>query len=61
MPAPGQPTPQGVSDSLDALGQQPGAIAIRTASGWSILEPGPLGYVLTSNGPFELPTWQPPS
>jgi len=55
------PTPAGVSASLDVLSQRTGAIAMRTATGWSILEAGPAGWVLTSNGPFELPTWQPPT
>jgi hypothetical protein len=61
MPGPGQPTPQGVSASLDVMSQRAGALAVRTATGWSAIEPGPAGYVLTSNGPFELPTWQPPA
>lgn len=47
--------------SLDALGQRVGTILVRTLDGWSIIEPGPEGYVLTSNGPTALPTWQPPA
>lgn len=53
------PTPQGVSESLDAISQQVGSILVRTLDGWSWIPPGPEGYVLTSNGPANLPTWQP--
>ena len=59
MPGPGKPTPQGVSASLDAISQAKGTILLRTADGWSYLEPGPAGSYLVSNGPGELPTWSP--
>jgi hypothetical protein len=61
MPGPGNPTPQGVSASLDAISQAVGSILIRTTDGWAYLEAGPEGWVLTSNGPAQLPTWQPPT
>lgn len=53
------PTPYGVSKSLDALGTTIGALLVRGPDGWTILAPGPIGYVLTSNGPNAVPSWQP--
>lgn len=55
------PTRAGVSESLDALGQTIGSIIVRAADGWTILEPGPEGYILTSHGPDQLPSWEPPA
>lgn len=59
MPTP-IPTPQAVSKSLDGLGTTIGGIIVRGPDGWLVLAPGPLGYVLTSNGPNTLPSWEPP-
>lgn len=49
-----------VSESLDALGQVVGSILVRGPDGWIALEPGPDGYVLTTHGVGNLPTWEPP-
>lgn len=52
---------QDVSNSLDAIGQSAGQMLIRGPARWEPLEPGPIGYVLSSLGPDELPAWAPPS
>lgn len=53
------PTRFAVSESLDTIGNTIGAILVRGPDGWATIAPGPIGYVLTSNGPDQLPTWQP--
>lgn len=55
-----KPTRYGVSESLDALGDTVGGILVRGPDGWTVLPPGPPGFVLTSNGPNALPSWQAP-
>ncbi len=44
-------TRNAVSESLDVLGIKRGSILVRLENGWLILEPGPAGEVLTSQGP----------
>lgn len=50
---------QDVSTLLDALGFAEGDILVRTEDGWRALEPGPVGYALTSQGPGSTPIWSP--
>jgi hypothetical protein len=55
------PTIEGVRESLDTLGKIVGSILVRGPDGWTVLLPGPEGYVLTTHGENELPTWEPRS
>jgi len=46
-----------ISSLLDTLGITIGDIIVRGASSWQALAPGVNGYVFTSNGSGNLPTW----
>lgn len=59
MPSP-SPSPAYVSEALDSLSQEVGAILIRTREGWVSIPPGPEGWVLTSTGEETPPEWRPP-
>lgn len=48
-----------MSQSLDALGSQKSGILVRGTTWWDVLAPGPAGYVLVSQGPFEPLAWAP--
>lgn len=51
---------QDVSELLDILGYQPGAMLLRQPEGWEVILPGPDGYLLTSEGVDQPPRWLPP-
>jgi hypothetical protein len=44
---------------VDAAGALPGDMFVFEAGVWRKLAAGTAGYVLTSNGPGQIPTWQP--
>lgn len=47
-----------VSQALDVITDQPGAMLVRGLAGWQALLPGSEGYVLTAGPEGELPEWQ---
>lgn len=49
-----------ISALLDTLSTTQGAIVARGASSWQAIAAGTNGFILTSNGPGTLPTWQAP-
>jgi hypothetical protein len=49
---------QKVSNALDLLGAETGALLVRTAGQWQTLPPGQAGSVLTSTGPDNPLTWE---
>ncbi len=51
-----------LSSLLDsAFGATQGAMLYRGSSGWSLLPPGPSGYVLQTGGASAAPSWVPPA
>ena len=48
-----------IQAALDTITTTPGAMLIRTATGWGALVPGPAREVITSNGPSALPDYAP--
>jgi len=46
-----------VSNSLDKLGFETGALLVRGSGQWQTIAPAAAGLVLTSGGPDTLPTW----
>ncbi len=42
---------------LDTITETPGSMLVRTPAGWAALEPGPVGNVLTGQGPNQIPAW----
>lgn len=44
---------------LDSLGSEVGSLLVRSYDLWSCQRAGVAGYVYTSNGPGQVPTWQP--
>ena len=46
-----------VSNALDLLGAETGALLFRQLGQWATLPPGPPGSVLTSSGPGFAPQW----
>jgi hypothetical protein len=50
-----------VSDLLDGIYQLKGGILVRNTNQWQGLAAGPDETVLTSNGPGQLPSWEPPA
>jgi len=47
----------GISESLDVLSHEVGAVLVRAATYWEGLSPGLAGSVLTSAGPGQPPVW----
>lgn len=52
---------QEVSESLDAINNQPGSILARSDTLWVAVPSGLKGQILTSQGPALLPVWKPPA
>ena len=50
---------EAVSEVLDIVSYKVGALLVRGEHEWIGLEPGPEGYVLTSNGQEQVPEWRP--
>lgn len=48
-----------VSEAIDILANQKGALLVRSDDVWQALNPGTDGYFLKSNGAAELPSWGP--
>lgn len=46
---------------LDTITDEVGALLVRGAGGWRPLLPGPVDYILKTNGPSQLPSWTPPA
>lgn len=47
----------GITDILDLIGATQGDILYRDASSWTVLAPGTAGFVLSTNGTGNNPTW----
>lgn len=50
---------QDISEALDAITQQKGAMLIRGPNGWGALPEPPPGHILMSMGPNQAPAWVP--
>jgi hypothetical protein len=58
---PASPTLDEISAALDLITNTHGAVLFRGATEWTALEPATAGYVLSTNGADEDPSWVPQS